>query len=628
MTFAGLPLATLLGLGGAAAAATVLLYVLKLRRRPVPVPFSPIWQRVLKDKEASQLFSRLKRLLSLLLQLVLLSMLLVALGDPRPAKSDTEGRHLVVLVDASASMKATDGAPTRMDEAKRKLQGIIDGLGGADRVLVAEMGATLTPLSTLSGDLGELREATKKLAARDTRADFARGLSFALDSLRGLSRPEIVVISDGVLGDVEGAQAGLDLSSVSLSHVAVGERGNNVALTAFSVRRYPLDKSRYEVMLEVENTTEDSQEVELTLIGDGEVADVTRFGLAPGETLPRFYSDLGGASRRLEATLRLAEGADDLPADDHAYALMPERRRARVLVVTPGNTFLEAALLLDEYLDVTEVRGEEYRSAKGAFDVTIFDGVAPTPLPAGGGSIYLNPPSEGSPVEVGREIESFGFDTWQKKSPLLRWIALENIQVAEGHALVPEKDDQVVGASAQGPILVTGRRGGRRFVALGFDPRQSDFVLRVAWPLFVLNSIESFVEEEAGYVSSFQTGDVWRIPAPSDAKTAIIEDPEGRRTEVPVQGGRAFYLGERAGFYKLLSAAPGAALLSEFAGNLSDSEESHVKPIEKLELGGHEATAPAGFVAGVRNEWWIYLLLGVVLLSLLEWVGYHRRVTV
>ncbi|MEI9952062.1 MAG: hypothetical protein WDO74_24515 [Pseudomonadota bacterium] len=89
-----------------------------------------------------------------------------------------------------------------------------------------------------------------------------------------------------------------------------------------------------------------------------------------------YYQDLAGASRTLEAKIRFADGrADDLPADDHAYALMPERHRARVLVISKGNTYLEAALLLDEYLDVTTVvPGKPLPSEH--FDVAILDGVA------------------------------------------------------------------------------------------------------------------------------------------------------------------------------------------------------------------------------------------------------------
>jgi len=73
MHLTGVPLQTLIQLGALAGAAVVVFYILKLRRRPVAVPFSKIWQKILRDKEATSLFSQLKRLLSLLLQLALSS---------------------------------------------------------------------------------------------------------------------------------------------------------------------------------------------------------------------------------------------------------------------------------------------------------------------------------------------------------------------------------------------------------------------------------------------------------------------------------------------------------------------------------------------------------------------------
>src|SRR5438105_11036357 len=108
---AGLTFAQLAAIFGAVGVAVVGLYILKLRRRTVAVPFSPLWQRILKDKEATSLFSKLKRLLSLLLQLALLALLVLALGDPRAAATLVKGRTVVLLVDASASMQATDVAP-------------------------------------------------------------------------------------------------------------------------------------------------------------------------------------------------------------------------------------------------------------------------------------------------------------------------------------------------------------------------------------------------------------------------------------------------------------------------------------------------------------------------------------
>ncbi|HEX7670226.1 MAG TPA: VWA domain-containing protein, partial [Polyangiaceae bacterium] len=443
--------------------------------------------------------------------------------------------------------------------------------------------------------------------------------------------------------ETESATVGLDLRATPIRFIPVGKSGKNVAITGFSVRRYPLDASRYEVLLEITNTNDAPADVELTLLGDGNVVDVSRLSLKSNERLPRVYGDLGGASRTLEAKIRLASGGpDDLPADDHAYALMPERRRARVQVVTRGNTYLEAALLLDEYLDVTTVAPGAYRP-DGTFDVTIFDGVAPQ-QPAHGGALYLNLSGAsgasaasaaaaasgasvaGAPLKVGRAITEFGFDTWDRKSPILRFMAVENVQVARGHVLVPDKGDHVVGASEAGPILVSGRRDGRAFVALGFDPRESDLVLRVAWPLFVLNVIHTFAEEDASYLSAYRTGEPWKIPVTGDATVAFVKDPLGVRHEVPVEDGRAAFFGDRAGFYELSFGEDSQK--SVFAANLTDPAESHIEPVQQLTLGGKAAGPVEGFHVGVRRELWGYLILAAVLLSVLEWFSYHRRITV
>jgi hypothetical protein len=651
MFLAGLPFATLAAVFGVAAALVTALYILKLRRRSVATPFAPLWQRILKDHEATSLFSKLKRLLSLLLQLILLFFLVAALGDPKLAGSWVKGRTLVVLVDASASMQATDVSPTRLGVAKEQVKSMIRGLGGADRMLICEMSAVVTPMGPMSGDASALERDLEHIAPTDTRADFPRALRFATDSLRGAERPEIVVVSDGDLGEAADASGPVHLGEVKLSYVKVGKGSRNVGVTAFSVRRYPLDKSRYEVMLEVTNTGEQPEDIELTLSGDGQPVDITKLRLKPGERLPRFYPNLSGASRTLEAHLRLLDGTqDDLPADDRAFALLPERRRAKVLVVTAGNTYLEAALLLDEYLDVTQLTPEAYANkypgGATGFDTVIFDAVTPA-TPPRANAIYFDPRGPGSPVKVDRELKKIGFDHVDRKHPTVRFLALEAINVALAHKLVPESGDKVVGASDEGPILIAGTRQGFRFVALGFDVRESDFPLRVAWPLFLINTVNWFTDEDATYLSSFRTGEVWRIPVLGKETLASLTRPDGRVTVVPVHEGRAVYLGDLAGFYELspysaesksefkgaskLGGSPSEAPAGEkieFAANLLDAAESKIAPADTLVVDGKTAEPLAGFRVGVRREIWIYLLLAAVLLTVLEWATYHRRITV
>jgi hypothetical protein len=622
----GLPLGTLLGIFGAGAALIVVFYILKLRRRAVPVPFSRIWDSVLKDKQATELFSKLRRVLSLLLQLGLLALLVLALGDPKPKEDLREGRHLVLLIDASASMKAVDVKPTRLTAAKAEAENIVRGLGASDRAIVVQMGSVPTPRSSMSGDRAELLQAIAQVTASDTHADLEAGLFFGRDSLRGLPHAELVVIGDGAYAKSALPAARVNLEGAEPRFVPIGKSRKNLSISEFSVRRYPLDKARYEVMLEVANLDDEPVDVELELSGDGVVVDVTRLKLGPNERLPRYYQDLAGASRTLTARITAAAGADEQPADDVAYALLPERRRARILLVSPGNTYLEATLLLDEYLDVAQVAPGAPLPA-GKFDVAIFDGVAPALPDNVGAALYLNPPAEGTPVPLGPPLVDFGFDTWERKSPVLRFLSMGDVQVAKGHAFKPGPGDKVIGASEHGPILVGGARQGHRFVALGFDPRDSDLVLRIAWPLFVLNTINTFIEEDTGYVSSYRTGDVWRIPVPASLATVNLLEPGGAKHAVPVSDGRAVFRGEVAGFYKLSGGADDAPL-GEFAANLSDLDESRIAPQKELTFGGKKASAVPASAVSLRSEIWIYLLLAVIAVSLLEWITYHRRVTV
>ncbi|MBW2526974.1 MAG: VWA domain-containing protein [Deltaproteobacteria bacterium] len=648
MHLVGIPATVLLQIGVGLGAAVVVLYVLKLRRRPIAVPFAQLWQRILRDQEATTLFSQLKRILSLLLQLALLALLLLAIGDPRSAVSATEGRHLVVLIDASASMQAEDvpdesagaaGAEgqepvsTRLDLAKRRVRELIRGLSGQDRMLIAQMDAAITPHSTMTSDVAELEDALARVRATDAAAHFARGLRFAVDSLRGLSNPEIVVASDGALPPPVDDAGEVALGDAKLSFIGVGSSERNVAITGFSVRRYPLDKSRYEVLLAVTNTSDEAEQVALELYGDQELTDIVQLRLGPRETLSRFYPNLSGASETLEARIRLADGGrDDLAVDDHAYALLPERRRARVQVVSRGNMYLEAALLLDEYLEVTTVAPADYPAA-GRYDVTIFDDVAPPVRDGSGHVLYLNPTGDDLPFKVKERVESdrrytVGFDEIDDKSPLMRHVSLGDVNVAAAYVLEGSKRDKVVGRSFKGPLLIHGRRQGRKFVALGFDVRDSDLPLRIAWPLLVLNTVNFFIEEDTGYISSFQTGQVWNIPAPSAAETATLLLPAGERRVVSVKDGRAVFLGQHTGFYALEVGDGGDDERTAFAANMVDPAESSIAPRTELRVGERQAGEVEGFVVGVRREVWIYLLALVLLVTALEWLTYHRRVTV
>src|SRR5262245_41027900 len=86
-------------------------YILKVRLRRVPVSTSLFWDQVFEEKRPRSLWQHLRHLISLLCQLLLLGLLVLALGEPL-LRGELLGRKRVVLiVDNSASMQATDVGP-------------------------------------------------------------------------------------------------------------------------------------------------------------------------------------------------------------------------------------------------------------------------------------------------------------------------------------------------------------------------------------------------------------------------------------------------------------------------------------------------------------------------------------
>src|SRR5258708_14723447 len=96
----------------------VIFYILKIRLRRVPVSTVIFWQQIFEEKQPRSIWQHLRHLLSLLVQLLFLALLVLALGEPYFNWEILEARRLVLVIDNSASMNATDVLPTRLDKAR------------------------------------------------------------------------------------------------------------------------------------------------------------------------------------------------------------------------------------------------------------------------------------------------------------------------------------------------------------------------------------------------------------------------------------------------------------------------------------------------------------------------------
>ena len=103
---------------GALAGLVLLFYILRPRSMRVEVPSIFLWRDLVQREQALTLWQRLRRNLLLLLQLLAILLLALVLARPERTAETIPQRHIVHVIDASASMSVASGDTTRLEAAK------------------------------------------------------------------------------------------------------------------------------------------------------------------------------------------------------------------------------------------------------------------------------------------------------------------------------------------------------------------------------------------------------------------------------------------------------------------------------------------------------------------------------
>ena len=196
----GLILPTALGLI-ALAIPIIIFYMLRLRRQPAQISSLLLWQRVLQDHVANAPWQRMRRNLLLLLQLLILALLVLALARPfRTVEAKVQG-NVILLLDASASMQATDVAPNRLEAAKAEALNIVRTLRPDDTVSLIVVEAVPRPLMVAEGtpDRSALEEAIHNVQPTNTLANWETAIALAAASAVSQANSTVVILSDGAI---------------------------------------------------------------------------------------------------------------------------------------------------------------------------------------------------------------------------------------------------------------------------------------------------------------------------------------------------------------------------------------------------------------------------------------------
>jgi hypothetical protein len=220
--------------------------------------------------------------------------------------------------------------------------------------------------------------------------------------------------------------------------------------------------------------------------------------------------------------------------------------------------------------------------------------------------------------------------------PLVQLVELSNVRFAEATILKPPQGAGVLISAEAGPLLAIAPRGsfedavlGAEIVGVDKDQKRyanTDWPLRVSFPVFVLNALAYFGDTGAGGVESVQPGHPVPLRATGDSGALVVRTPGGRSISLAPAAGETVPFGgtDELGIYMVEEAGQPPR---RFAVNLFDSAESNIPPRGSLEIGYDQIAAEAAW-EGARMELWKPLLVAVLGILCLEWYIYNRRVHV
>ncbi len=647
----------------------VALYFLKLKRQVRLVPSTLLWRRAVEDLQVNSLFQRLRSSLLLLLQLLILALAALALGRPMMEMTQVHRDSVILLIDQSASMGVMEAdGQTRLQKAKKLAKKQIDNLGDDARAMVIAFCDRATVVASFDRDKELLKRKIDDIEQTQSTSRLTEAVNYAeayaqhiiigtsqsgadIAPTRPVSPATVYIMTDARIEDSHQiALQQFDISSIDV--MRVGARSDNVGIINMGVRRQYERPEILQVTAEVQNYGPEDVALDAVLYIDQRSVDVksvtlpgyrdeTSDDLATSQRVIAFDDVLESQGGVVEVVLRVD---DALSADDRAWTVIDPPQRISVLLVTDNGFFLHP-ILKSMAIDLTVMEPDVYESAhidqlednkRSKFDVVILDRHSTDRLPRGN-YFFLGGIPKIDGLSVSGVVDHQIIFDWDDTHPILRHVATETIEIMKWLKIDWPAESVSIIDGASSPILAQLSRGGNQYLISAFSlvtENDSDELMintflpmSVDFVIFMQNAVQ-YLSGKAAAANrrSLEPGQPVSLPIPADTPTVIITRPDQRQDHIETgQYDTLHYaMTRRVGVYNVSPSLEGA---DTFAVNLFNSSESNITPAATLTLGVASIEASSQEV-DVNRPAWRYALLALLVILVLEWVVYNRRVFV
>jgi hypothetical protein len=563
----------------------------------------------------------LRKLLTLLAQILILAVLVLALADPRQSKQAPQ--RVVVIIDTSYTMQTRERSGQRMDLAKDKALAALDDVASDGEVVVIQAAHCPLLVQPLTRDVQAARAKIRDLNALDVPGDLEGAVRLAQAFVHPGVRCDLRVVSDFAAANPDTLRDVWN-SSDTLRMTPVGEDQPNAAITWLwnetvhgktliqaAVSGYRMAGRTVPIVLRVNGHEVDRQEVAMK---DSEQRVLFTRTMAENDVF--------------EVAL---ESGDALAIDDKAWGVAGVGQTLKVCLVTEGNVPLERALRAGEGLNLRIVSASQFSGAQDN-EVVIVDGALPALDQPGkaAGYLFVGTADPFGCLHVGQWRDCGRITHWSSGHPCMLDVdpTVFRIPKALGVSPVaPFATAELVGASSiplvlevKGLHTVAADSRPVRCLYWLFDVQGADLSSHLGFPVMLWNALDYLsCGNAAADRNPRTTGQPIELPRQKTGLPKAV-NPLGELLDVKAVGDKAVVVDTvRAGIYRFPGCHPEA-----YAVNLLSTQSLHRIA---------EGVAPDGPPVTPSGRWriclgmnWECLILICVLVGLVEWFLFHRRV--
>ena len=614
----------------------------------------------------NSLWQKLRKNLLLLLQLLAVLLLMLSCLRPGCDGEELAGERFIFVIDQSASMSATDTETgiTRLEEAKRQVNGLIDQMKSSDNAMIISFSDNSIPVQSYTASKGILKTKVKSIQQTQRSSD----MNEALLAASGLANPgrtsdrtseidvqvaealpaTIYIFSDGAVKEVPKFSLGNLTPEYRPIGLQLAEPPPNIGITSFAINDQLEGNGQVQVFARIYNSGLEDKTVGLSLFVGDELADAREVTVGGVGFLPINF-DLSNFLPGLESAEKIKLQIDEKDfymLDNNAYCVLNPPKQANILVVTDSNEYLEFAMSTSAVSKLANVEFEnreflkdntyKERSTLGLYDLVIFDQCAPETMPLCN-TVFFGQLPPGDKWEKLEELETAPIIDFSTADPVMYDVNMGNVNVLSSLVFKGPQGSIPLIESSKGTIMMVGPREGFEDLVVGFSlvayAEDGDININTDWPKSP--SFPFFIQNVVYHLAGATRLNASRNISPGQSvklKLAIPDDqiavtaPNGKKTTVKARPDSSFVFGQsdQTGIYQV-SAEGETEAEQLFAVNLLDSLESNLQVREELNLGYEKIEATISSIPA-RKEFWTWIVLLVLFIITIEWYIYNRRV--